>query len=152
MVCGFMKKDGVACQRKGKCPWHKECPICLDYGTSKGPFKKLPTCTHEFHEECIDTWKSRGNRTCPVCRSEFVKPEYRVNLSITRLSDGQVHTEQMTIMETMAREISDIFNLNFQNIETPNVVTDLIFEVENEEILREIFGEIGMTLNEPFPF
>lgn len=152
MVCGFVKKDGEACQRKGKCPWHRECPICLEVGPGKGPFKKLHTCTHEFHEACIDTWKTRGNRTCPVCRTEFVKPEYRVNLSITRIADGQTHTETLTAMETMARALTDMFNLNFENIQSPNVVTDLLFEVENERALQEIFNEIGLHLNEPFPF
>lgn len=152
MVCGVLKRDGTSCQRKGKCPWHKECPICLEVGTGKGPFKKLPTCVHEFHESCIDAWKTRGNRTCPVCRSEFVKPEYRVNLSITRISDGHVHEEQRTVMESMARALSEMFNLTFENIESPNVVTDLLFEVENGQALQEIFNEIGWPQTEPFPF
>lgn len=148
-----MKKDGSACQRIGKCPWHKECPICLEVGAGKGQFKKLQTCGHEFHETCIDTWKSRGNRTCPVCRSEFVKPEYRVNLSITRLVDGETRNEQITVMEDMARALTDMFNLNFENIQSANMVTDLLFEVENENTLREILSEIGLgPLNEPFPF
>ena len=151
MVCGVLKRDGTSCQRKGKCPWHKECPICLEVGTGKGPFKKLNGCGHEFHETCIDTWKTRGNRTCPVCRSEFVKPEYRVNFSITRIADGQTHTEQQTVMENMARALSDMFNLDFENIQSPTVVTDLIFDVENDQALMEIFNEIGLPLNEPLP-
>lgn len=150
MVCGFIKKDGTGCQRTGKCPWHKECPICLE--TGKGPFKKLSTCNHEFHESCIDKWKSSGHRTCPVCRSEFVKPEYRVSISISRLSDGRTSSEQSVIQEAIAEAFSRVLNLDFQSIQSPNVITDVAFDVENERTLREIFNEIGMPLNGPFLF
>lgn len=151
MVCGFIKKDGTGCQRTGKCPWHKECPVCLEVG--KGSFKKLQ-CGHDFHESCIETWKSRGNRTCPVCRAEFMKPEYRVNLSITRISDGQTVSERTVMEEAIVNALSDVFNLDFQTLSTPNIVTDIGFEVENERILREIFNDIGLTetLNGLFPF
>lgn len=150
MVCGFIKKDGTACQRTGKCPWHKECPICLE--TGKGPFKPLSTCNHEFHESCIDKWKASGHRTCPVCRAEFVKPEYRVSISISRISDGRTASEQTVIQEAIAEAFSRVLNLDFQSIQSPNVVTDVAFEVENERTLREIFNEIGMPLNGPFLF
>ncbi|KAJ8961635.1 hypothetical protein NQ314_005887 [Rhamnusium bicolor] len=44
------------------------CAICL------GPLKfalKALTCTHIFHENCIQKWLI-NNKTCPICRTETI--------------------------------------------------------------------------------
>ena len=49
------------------------CPICFDL-LSTGPIVTT-NCKHPhtFHEECLSGWCSaqRGNKTCPVCRSNI---------------------------------------------------------------------------------
>ncbi|RLM54955.1 RING-H2 finger protein ATL32-like [Panicum miliaceum] len=45
-----------------------ECSVCLAEVKLKETVKKLPACTHLFHEGCIDVWL-RSHRTCPVCRT-----------------------------------------------------------------------------------
>jgi len=33
--------------------------------------RKLNTCQHEFHKECIDNWLLRRSVLCPVCRHDI---------------------------------------------------------------------------------
>lgn len=42
------------------------CTICMDNFTSGQKYKKLK-CTHEFHQECVDTWFENENK-CPICQ------------------------------------------------------------------------------------
>jgi hypothetical protein len=43
------------------------CAVCQEELGSEG--KKLPTCDHYYHGDCIDQWLKR-KRTCPVCVAE----------------------------------------------------------------------------------
>nr|XP_016461551.1 PREDICTED: RING-H2 finger protein ATL57-like [Nicotiana tabacum] len=62
----------------------QDCVICLsefEYG-DKG--RKLETCKHMFHENCLEKWllmQKDGKATCPLCRtviiSEEIVEEYR---------------------------------------------------------------------------
>jgi hypothetical protein len=46
-----------------------QCAVCLAEIRPKEVVKRLPACTHLFHEGCIDVWLW-SHRTCPVCRSQ----------------------------------------------------------------------------------
>ncbi|KAK9674451.1 hypothetical protein RND81_12G233400 [Saponaria officinalis] len=47
------------------------CPICLKEGYEDEEIcKKLPSCNHVFHCECIDQW-FKIRFSCPVCRLDF---------------------------------------------------------------------------------
>ena len=48
-----------------------ECPICLHQYNMADSVQKLPTCVHEFHDHCIDSWINRIKNHCPVCRETF---------------------------------------------------------------------------------
>ncbi|KAF8082992.1 hypothetical protein N665_0798s0030 [Sinapis alba] len=46
----------------------EECVICLGLWEVGDVGRKLRTCGHGFHVECIDMWLS-SHSTCPLCRS-----------------------------------------------------------------------------------
>ena len=48
-------------------PDREICSICLDEIENPEPIE----CGHIFHDECIEIWMSEGQKTCPVCRSEY---------------------------------------------------------------------------------
>jgi Ring finger domain len=44
------------------------CVVCLSQLKHGDMVVKIETCSHVFHEECIDRWL-RLHKTCPICRS-----------------------------------------------------------------------------------
>ena len=54
---------------------YEECAICysiLHAVDGKLPTKVCPTCHNNFHGACLYKWfRSSGNNTCPLCRSEI---------------------------------------------------------------------------------
>lgn len=45
-----------------------DCTICYNPYESAVQLK----CSHIFHKSCLSTWMSKGNPSCPLCRSTFV--------------------------------------------------------------------------------
>ena len=45
-----------------------ECAVCLGEFAPGERLKQLPTCSHAFHIDCIDTWLHH-NVSCPLCRT-----------------------------------------------------------------------------------
>ena len=50
-----------------------DCTICLDAYKHMQAICGLP-CGHNYHNECIVQWLTRGNHCCPICRW----PSYRL--------------------------------------------------------------------------
>ena len=48
-----------------------DCPICIQRMDDISTL----ACGHRFHTECVNTWKSTGRHTCPMCRSEMKEGE-----------------------------------------------------------------------------
>ncbi|KAD6796414.1 hypothetical protein R6Q59_019796 [Mikania micrantha] len=48
-----------------------ECAVCLNEFQDHETLRLLPTCSHVFHRDCIDTWLV-SHVTCPVCRADLV--------------------------------------------------------------------------------
>lgn len=46
-----------------------DCRICLTAFEDDDKVTSLP-CGHNFHRDCIATWLSKYNRTCPLCHEE----------------------------------------------------------------------------------
>ncbi|KGN51821.1 RING-H2 finger protein ATL46 [Cucumis sativus] len=44
-----------------------DCAVCLCEFSELDKLRLLPTCSHAFHIDCIDTWLL-SNSTCPLCR------------------------------------------------------------------------------------
>lgn len=144
MVCGAQKVDGTPCQRRGKCPWHhQECSVCLNRIQDEGT--TLP-CGHKFHTLCIDRWKNTGHRTCPMCRFEFVKPQYSVVLTVSRVEDGASGTVRSIVGDTFTEVFHRMFQLDMSVMNEPNVFTDIQFDVENSDTLDSVLRELGLEL------
>nr|XP_043637703.1 RING-H2 finger protein ATL17-like [Erigeron canadensis] len=47
-----------------------ECAICLSVFEENEIGRKLPSCSHAFHVECIDMWL-HSHSTCPICRASI---------------------------------------------------------------------------------
>ncbi|XP_060193674.1 RING-H2 finger protein ATL46-like [Lycium barbarum] len=54
-----------------------DCAVCLCEFTEKDKLRLLPTCSHAFHINCIDTWLL-SNSTCPLCRGTLFNPGFPV--------------------------------------------------------------------------
>ncbi|CAN4081726.1 unnamed protein product [Withania somnifera] len=52
-----------------------DCAVCLCEFSEKDKLRLLPTCSHAFHINCIDTWLLT-NSTCPLCRGTLFNPGF----------------------------------------------------------------------------
>lgn len=52
-----------------------DCAVCLCEFSEKDQLRLLPTCSHAFHLNCIDTWLL-SNSTCPLCRGTLFNPGF----------------------------------------------------------------------------
>lgn len=50
-----------------------DCAVCLCEFSEQDKLRLLPTCSHAFHIDCIDTWLL-SNSTCPLCRGNLYMP------------------------------------------------------------------------------
>ncbi|GAA0183612.1 ubiquitin-protein ligase [Lithospermum erythrorhizon] len=55
-----------------------DCAVCLSSFSVKDKLRLLPTCSHAFHINCIDTWLL-SNSTCPLCRSALYNPGFSID-------------------------------------------------------------------------
>lgn len=50
----------------------QSCAVCL-YEVEEGEeIRWLSNCKHIFHMECLDRWMDHDQKTCPLCRTNFV--------------------------------------------------------------------------------
>ncbi|KAI4379812.1 hypothetical protein MLD38_006058 [Melastoma candidum] len=48
-----------------------DCAICLCGFEKEDQLRLIPSCSHAFHVECIDTWLL-SHSTCPLCRANLL--------------------------------------------------------------------------------
>ncbi|KAL0784980.1 hypothetical protein Bca101_001225 [Brassica carinata] len=71
----------------------EECVICLGLWEVGELGRKLRTCGHGFHVECIDMWLS-SHSTCPLCRSPVLAVSDQENLRPVINDDVDVLEEE----------------------------------------------------------
>jgi hypothetical protein len=97
-----------------------ECAVCLSEFVEREPLKMLPTCSHAFHIDCIDTWLFH-NVSCPLCRTvvtaapttgrhehdELAAGERRIDAANSRLAGGSCRfPKHGDVQEPMRRSLS----------------------------------------------
>ncbi|KAI3722311.1 hypothetical protein L2E82_33344 [Cichorium intybus] len=64
----FMYKEVIGAKESSY-----DCAVCLSEFCEMDKLRLLPTCSHAFHMNCIDTWLL-SNSTCPLCRNTLYNP------------------------------------------------------------------------------
>ena len=52
------------------------CSICLEPYSAGVLAKQLPTCSHQFHKNCIALWLLRS-KICPFCKQQITEEAIR---------------------------------------------------------------------------
>lgn len=63
-----------------------DCAVCLCEFSDNDKLRLLPTCSHAFHINCIDTWLL-SNSTCPLCRNTLFDPGFSLDNPIFDFDD-----------------------------------------------------------------
>lgn len=50
----------------------ERCQICLSEYESHEIVRKLSSCNHFYHRDCVDNWLLNGKNNCPLCRSKGI--------------------------------------------------------------------------------
>ncbi|PUZ42822.1 hypothetical protein GQ55_9G612600 [Panicum hallii var. hallii] len=74
-----------------------ECAVCLAEFAPGERLKQLPSCSHAFHIDCIDTWLHH-NVSCPLCRTvvtgdvalPLARDEHEASCRELQLGDGRI--------------------------------------------------------------
>ena len=145
--CQSITQRGVQCRRntaagETTCLQHKgeTCPVCLSTMTH-GTFRTLP-CQHTFHTRCLDRWK-RTSHTCPMCRTPFDQPQYKVSIEVHHIASNVVIRDSY-----VTSNVSDMLSAFGVPTLQPRYVTDIFFDIGFNEFIDEVFQEIGVRLPE----
>jgi len=114
-----------------------ECSICLNPVRYTRKSKQLE-CGHLYHGMCIDHWLSSGGNTCPMCRSEVVKPEFKITITVEN-----TRTNNFTRDEILNEEVVQTLLSRF-NIDS---TSELIINANDLEELEYIISDFGVNLN-----
>lgn len=63
----------------------KECSICLMDFTDNEKITFLPSCKHNFHEDCIKEW-FKIQLSCPKCRKEIMDLFYFIEYGFNMIN------------------------------------------------------------------
>ena len=47
----------------------EQCTICFNTITEENLC--TTNCNHSYCKSCLDTWFNRGEKTCPICRTDI---------------------------------------------------------------------------------
>ena len=143
--CQATTQKGVQCRRGSApgcttCTQHSgdSCPVCLT-AMSDGTSRRLD-CGHTFHSRCLERWK-RTSTTCPMCRTPFDQPQYRVSISVQHLSSNTV-TRDSYVTSNIGQMFSTFGIPPLQ----PRFITDIFFDIGFDEFIDDVFREIGVRI------
>lgn len=50
----------------------ENCAVCLYDFCGEDEIRRLTNCRHIFHRSCVDRWMDHDQKTCPLCRTQFI--------------------------------------------------------------------------------
>ncbi|XP_051119459.1 brassinosteroid-responsive RING protein 1-like [Andrographis paniculata] len=50
----------------------ENCAVCLYEFVGDDEIRRLTNCRHIFHRSCLDRWMDHDQKTCPLCRTQFI--------------------------------------------------------------------------------
>ncbi|KAL2517161.1 brassinosteroid-responsive RING-H2 [Abeliophyllum distichum] len=50
----------------------ENCAVCLYEFNGDDEIRRLTNCRHIFHRSCLDRWMDHDQKTCPLCRTQFI--------------------------------------------------------------------------------
>ncbi|CAA2994209.1 E3 ubiquitin-protein ligase RHA1B-like [Olea europaea var. sylvestris] len=53
----------------------ENCAVCLYEFNGDDEIRRLTNCRHIFHRSCLDRWMDHNQKTCPLCRTQFIPEE-----------------------------------------------------------------------------
>nr|XP_061807822.1 E3 ubiquitin-protein ligase TRIM35-like [Nerophis lumbriciformis] len=91
---------------------HLECPTCLDI--FKDPVM-LP-CSHSFCRACLQQWKDKRERSCPLCREAFHSMDPPLNLALKNMCESFSNQAWSEDMCSLHEEKLKLFCLEDQEL------------------------------------
>lgn len=152
--CSAQTLTGEQCRQtvrdgQERCWLHQgsQCAVCLATMGGQSTTRTLG-CGHQFHERCLNRWKHQCVEvpTCPMCREPFDVPTYKCRLIIERTSDS---IRNVTEFETSnVAGILEGFGMQFRELIPSHgrFITDLRFDIDPDEVLRDILTELGLPI------
>ena len=138
--CEGTTREGGRCKKtcqdgKKMCHVHEgeSCAVCMA-NMSENNSRTLE-CGHKFHSRCLERWKRRSS-TCPMCRTPFDQPMYKVKITI---EPSNFEHETLT---SNIQSIIDFFDLDALN--TERLFSTISFSVMNNLDLTNILDQIGI--------
>ncbi|KAK6133720.1 hypothetical protein DH2020_032630 [Rehmannia glutinosa] len=73
-----------------------DCAVCLCEFSEQDRLRLLPSCSHAFHVDCIDTWLL-SNSTCPLCRGVILSNGVSFENPIFYFGDSSKESEDVVV-------------------------------------------------------
>ena len=114
-----------------------DCSICLENIINE-EHKKITTCNHTFHEECMVRWMSL-NHSCPLCRKNLDLNIYGRN---DEENDGDSNDDYDEYDNPIINNSNTNNNISYNNTSLPDSLQ--VFAV-NYNVLRIMSGMGGLS-------
>lgn len=112
----------------------EDCTICL-CPTARTRQTRVLACGHKFHKQCINQWTQE---TCPTCRFNFSKPEYKVTITIeNKKNHERIVLENQSLDTNVLQQLGINENSNFSTVQ-------LEMSTYSLEELHEIMTDFGI--------
>ena len=122
------------------------CSICLNSIRKTRSTSELP-CGHLYHKKCIQNWEQRGNETCPLCRRNMSKNNFRVTLTIENLRKDNSAVINLSLSDV--QEIIERIGITQDELDIST--TDIVFDAEDLDNLRSLISDFGVRLTDIDP-
>ena len=86
-----------------------KCEVCHENINNDDILRKINTCSHSFHQECIDMW-FESHDSCPYCNTKIIPPTISNNTNNTVSNNTNGDTSNNTNSDISNNTNGDISN------------------------------------------